>query len=287
MAHPRDPSDRTGASHLDDLALSRHLDGDADHAAHLAACERCGTRLDALRAVSAAMAAPPPGPDQAATDALIGTALAAWEPSDALDDVEGDGPRTSDEAVVVLAERRHRTVRWLAAAAMVLIALAAVPLLAGQGRSNDAALQESEPPAATRRHESQLEATAGGADESAADAAGDSAFADQAPDGLPAGPVSDGDIGHHREIASVARIVEARLEGPSAGPESAAAVAPQCEAEARGADPDAGALAYVATLTWDGTDAEALAFRSADGTSGYRLAIMDRASCAVLARGRT
>jgi hypothetical protein len=100
------------APHLSHEALSAALDGAATAAetAHLADCRDCQARMTGLRAVAAAVGAPPPVGAPEVRDAAIGRALAAV----------GGG------RVVPMARYRPAL---LAAAAVVAILLAAVPIL--------------------------------------------------------------------------------------------------------------------------------------------------------------
>ena len=290
MAPPTPPpSPPAGSGHLDDLALNAHLDGDADHAGHLAVCDRCRSGLTRLRAVRAAIAVPPTAPDPTEADSLIATALAAW--GDTASSVGADEEAVEATApVVALARRRQRRITWLAAAAVVLVALVAVPLLSRSG-------ERPEDSAALRQ-------TAGGPMTGELEQANDNAFAaadsaegagggggDEPDDGaaaaLPAGPVDDGDIGDHDDVTTVAGIMRSRLEGPSAQAPTAPPATIACEERARSRQPGLGELAYVANLRWNGTPAEVLAFRSAEAPERYELVILARPGCEVLARAQT
>ena len=68
-------------THPDDEQLSAFLDGEADGdaAAHIAGCADCSARVEALRSVASAVAAPLPQVGPAARDAAIANALAAAE----------------------------------------------------------------------------------------------------------------------------------------------------------------------------------------------------------------
>ena len=68
-------------THPDDEQLSAFLDGEADGdaAAHIAGCADCSARVEALRSVASAVAAPLPQVDPTERDAAIAIALAAAE----------------------------------------------------------------------------------------------------------------------------------------------------------------------------------------------------------------
>jgi hypothetical protein len=108
--------------HLDDGAISAHLDGEAgpDEAAHVASCDACAGRLAELRAAAAAIGAPVTL-EPADREGAIAAALAAAAPSR-----------------VVPMRRRPRPTRstWLAAAAAVILVLVAVPLVGGLSTSD-------------------------------------------------------------------------------------------------------------------------------------------------------
>ena len=71
--------------HPDDEVLSAVLDGEGDDAerSHVEGCQACQSRLDDLRAVSRAVAAPVPPPPAAATSAAVDRALAEAAPTPA------------------------------------------------------------------------------------------------------------------------------------------------------------------------------------------------------------
>lgn len=266
-------------AHLDDVSLSAHLDGDADHGAHLQACAQCRARLAQLEAVTRALASPPAPLSPAARDRLV---IAATKAAPLPGPTGGRAATGNGAGAVRLVHRRHRRGRWVAVAAVVLAGLAAIPLLsADRSTSGDAA--------GTAALRQVPERSGGMTDDDAGASGAAESLAAPAPaaGGGPAaeGPVDGGDLGPHREVAEVARVVRARLDGEAGGWEPGPPVEARCEQQAR-ADGAPGPLAYVATLTWRGAPAEALAFRVAGEPRGYLLAVMARPGCATLARAR-
>lgn len=71
----------TDSHHLDDEALSAAIDGELAPVAtaHLAGCDACASRLDALRAAAAAVASPVTPPSGARRDAALAAALQAFD----------------------------------------------------------------------------------------------------------------------------------------------------------------------------------------------------------------
>lgn len=140
--------------HLDDEAVSAALDGQATASdrLHLAGCERCSARRDALEAARAAIAAPVETLDEAARRMLLSRAL------------EG--------AVVVspATSMSHSRRRWFerpamagAAAAAVLVALVAVgSMVGGDGGGTDESASRSAAPAAEGPESLAQDSAAGG-----------------------------------------------------------------------------------------------------------------------------
>ena len=122
---------------LDDLA-SAHLDGTTspDEAAQVAADPALLARVEALRAVRAAVGAMPPV-DPARRDAAITAAVTAFE------EAGREEPSNGRARVTTLSEVRARRgppariLRLVGAAAVVLLLAALVPLVANLGSSSD------------------------------------------------------------------------------------------------------------------------------------------------------
>ena len=114
------------AEHLHDEDLSDLVDGGdpTDAESHLAGCDRCRGRLDAMRAAAQAVAAPPPPPSPAAREAAVAGAMTR---------------------AVAPTRRVPAVPAWLAAAAVVVVLLAAGGvLLAGRdGDQGTTALDEA------------------------------------------------------------------------------------------------------------------------------------------------
>ena len=123
---------------LDDLA-SAHLDGatSPEEAARIAADPALQARVDALRAVRAAVGATP-SVDPVRRDAAIAAALAAFEDA-GREDTDGR-PRAPVTSLTEVAARRGpstRMLRLVGAAAVVLLLAALVPLVASLELSSD------------------------------------------------------------------------------------------------------------------------------------------------------
>jgi hypothetical protein len=257
----------TDAPHLDDEQLSALIDGDAgaDEAIHAEGCERCSGRLAQLRSAVAAVAAPPPPPSPAERDRAITAAIGARE-------VGGSSPAIRHK-VVPLRPRRAGPPAWLLVAAVVLVAVLAVPfLLRGDGDDD------------------QFDAATSAQDSAESSGGGDAASTLEA-----AVPLVDaGDLGpidastDLRPLLALAADQDRATDGApttTAGGEAAGQSAPadalHCEAGLRADDPDLGALRVVATATFDGVPAQVLVFdRPADAQLvAYVVAIED---CRVL-----
>lgn len=284
-------------AHLDDEQLSASLDGEGGlaEAAHLAGCEACGGRRAELDAVRRAVATPGPGPGAGVADRAVGAALAAWaveraptSPGSPAPATAGDGAATRasrevsrDARAEVVPLRRRRVPTWaLGAAAAVAALLVAVPI-------------------ATRDGGGDAEQTAGpvGGDEGATSA-----------EAAAAGPVIDGgDLGPQADQLALGRILESALAGAAVEDRTGAAPAaealqsaptardgpalyssePVCADTVRSTyDRGLGPLVYRATVTWQGTPSELLAYRLADATAAagpdHRVFVMAVEGCRLL-----
>ncbi|MGQ0520478.1 MAG: hypothetical protein ACT4PX_04895 [Actinomycetota bacterium] len=294
------------SAHLDDEQLSASLDGEGGPAgaAHLAGCEACTRRRAELDAVRRAVAAPGPGAAAGVADRAVGAALAAWaaerastSPGSPPLPTTGDGAATrassaasGDTPAEVIPLRRRRVPAWaLGAAAAVAALLVAVPVLTRDGGGD-------------------VEQTAGSV-------AGDEATSAEA-----TGPVIyGGDLGPQDDQLALGRILESALAGagaqdrtmaaPAAEADQAAptagggpAPAPSAAASTAGAVPSSsepvcagtvrssydrglGPLVYRATVTWQGTPSELLAYRLADTAAAgpdHRVFVMAVEGCRLL-----
>jgi len=160
--HPDQPAERP-VDHLDVEAVSAALDGEstADEAAHLVGCSVCQADVEALRSVSDAMAAPPLRVPAVVREAAIVAALDAFDGLGSADEHETGRDdagravataRPNDEIPDLRARRRARprivAGPWIAAAAVLLLVVLAVPLLdSGTGQDDSstdtAALDDS------------------------------------------------------------------------------------------------------------------------------------------------
>ena len=255
--------------HLDDEAISAHLDGEATpaEAAHVDGCETCTARLAELRAASEAIGSPV-DLGFADRDATVAAAMAAAATSN----------------VVPLASRRRTgPPQWLAVAAALLVVVALVPLLGslGGGDSDDSA-----------------ETAASG------EAADDTmAFDADAADGteLAMGPVDGGNVGEV-DVAGIRELVEEAVAGPPAAQRSdeaqeesegagggdAAMSAPAtdavpapCEDAARTDFPEMGALRYRALGTYEGEEVSVLAFELPTEVQRIRVLVRAVDDCAI------
>lgn len=269
-------------AHLDDLDLSAHLDGEADHGAHLVGCASCQARLASLGAVAAAVGAPVPSLDGPAADALIARALA--QPG------EQATPGEGVSHVVPLAGRATRSRRrpaWLAAAAVAVLALAAVPVIVrtAQDSGGSATAVKTAPtsgdPSLSEAADSAGSAASGtvAAPQFRADSGGAASM-------LAAEPVSGGDLGEQSDTAVVGARARDRLEGGAAEGQTDASPVSRCEAQARQSTPELAGLAYVAVLRWRGVQAEALVFRVPGDDAAYQLEVMAQQDCRRLAQAR-
>jgi hypothetical protein len=248
-------------AHLDDSRLSAVVDGKAPAAdlAHTEGCERCRTRLAALRAAAALVASPPPPPDPARREAAIAAAL---------DALPGRSPHP-------LVPRRRPA--WIVPAAAAVAALAALGGLAlgrsrMEGSDEDAArtvrageaVEEQEATAAPTPTDlgalgpaSDLEATVSAALREGTAAA-----------------LAEGGTQRREEARSAP-------DAPDAGDVDAA----RCEDVARADDPRLGPLRLRAAATWEGQPAVVLAVDVVEVTDERtRVLVLARDGCALLAR---
>jgi hypothetical protein len=261
-------------AHLDDERLSASLDGDEPSAAaHLQGCDDCRARLDSLRAVAAAVAAPVPPLDADRRDAAIAAALAA--------------PSSAGADNVVPLHRPARRPFALGAAALLLVVLVAVTVLSkGDDKGDRAALSsgdmqalsdeagrvpdggdlgdQSDPTALASRLRAVLEPPA-------PDAAADSTGAE-----------GGGASGAAAMQAPTAAEAKAARRG---GGESFSTNSPDCTATvAREYGRGLGPLAYRAGLRWEGTPAVVLVYpiTGATGNLDRRVLVMAQADCRLL-----
>jgi hypothetical protein len=279
--------------HLDDEALNAVLDGEAseEERAGAAACADCSARLDRLRLVAAALAAPGPSPDATRRRAAIDAALRAGEP-----------------VAAALPFRRRRwpvSPAWAVAAAVVAAGALAVPLvddLAGRGQGRDqatAARDTAEQSAgdvadATPGEEFLADQEASPTDEdgrsgrSAAAAAHDLGAIDLADlDELTASIQRQPQQDPPRDLSAPGAAPAAEAARPDAGEsggDRATAGTQPCEDAARQRDGALGPVTYAAGATVDGRPAVVLAFEALppDAPPALRLLVLAADGCAEL-----
>lgn len=274
-------------AHPDDELLSAFLDGEGEDAvAHLSGCSQCQARMADLRAVVGLVAAVSPvAPGDRA--ARVAAALAA---ADARSTAIAAPPSTGRSG----AERRWSPI-LVAAAVVVLLGLASIPLLGG--RSDDDAGSLASP--AAEREQTEMEAAA----------------------------VDGGDLGDQTDalvlggrVRSVIEPGGASLAAPSAGATADMASEPSTTTAAGGGGPGGatasdtskasgtagvgpaasrspctatvrkeygqglGPLVYAATLRWQGRPAVALAYvmTGASGNLNHRIFVLASDSCDLL-----
>src|SRR5437764_6234756 len=216
----------TATTHPDDEDLSALVDGesDPDVAGHVEGCQQCAARVDTLRRVAAAVGRAPAPASAAGREAALAAALA-------------EAGQQPDAPVVEIHDyaRRRRTPRpfpgWLAAAAVVLALVIAVPLLVrNTSGSQRSAKSTALTPARSPSEPADSRATAGAT-------AGNAASAPSASAPVPgtlaiSGPVAGGDIGDQsdpRHMAILAAIdfeLRRPLGAPAAGAPTSNGVAP-------------------------------------------------------------
>lgn len=256
--------------HLDDEAISAHLDGEAtpEEAAHVDGCETCTARLAELRAASEAIGSPV---DLvfADRDAAVAAALSAAPASN----------------VVPLAGRRRQAPpQWLAVAAALLVVVALVPLLGSLGGGGDDDSAETAATGEAADDTMAFDADASGGSEAAM------------------GPVDGGNVGEV-DVAGVRQLVEEAVAPPSAALrsdeaqeeesgegaggaiESAApatdAVPAPCEDASRADFPEMGALRYRALGTYEGEEVSVLAFELPTEVQRIRVVVRAVDDCAI------
>jgi len=242
--------------HLDDDALSAHLDG-LDAGPHLAACGECRARLDGLAAAAAAIGAPPAMPTPSVIDAAVDRAL----------DAEARGPRRT----VLVA---------LAAAVLVVLGVVSAALVGDEERPSDsdtAALSD--------------ESTAGqdaAGDVAFAEDLGElddqQELRDRVRTVVEPPPTTTTAPGSGGEVKESVGAPMAATAGDSSAVRTSGKD-PYCEqAVAEELDRGLGPLVYRATLRWNGTPAVAVAYRveDASGELDHRLFVLASGSCELL-----
>ena len=246
----------TDRDHTDEL-VSAFLDGEAtdEEAAQVRRDPELLRRLEQLRATSEAVGGAPEPPTEAARDAAVERALAAYD--------EGDGTPRRPGVLVGLS----------AAALVVLLALAfsLVALVGGDDQGEDLATESP-----------------------AAEADGEALALDDQSGGLDA-PVDLGRIGDVEELQDAVDEATADLDsapraadeatgeaGDAAAPEAFAEVGPDagCEPELRALDEDLGELRLVATAVYRETPALVYVFGLADGST--RIQVAATGTCALV-----
>lgn len=252
------------APHLHDDDLSAALDGfelSPDDAAHLAACERCRARLDALAAAANALTAPVPVP-AGLRDAAVARALDA-----------GDEP--------VAGGRSRRPPAWLGAVAAAVVVILGVSVATRMGDGGDDAgtaasnaldggdLGVLDAADLRTRVQAVLEPPAV-ADSDAGGGTGGGQMESS-------GPTDGGDASVDGAPAMALR----QTNGGERTPSTAACEVIVLERYDRGL---AGPLVYRATGTWEGKDAFVLAYRIADakGQLDHLVYVVARRDCELL-----
>jgi hypothetical protein len=242
--------------HLRDEALSDALDGNAppEVTSHLATCNQCRTRIDAMTAAARAVAQPPPAPSAAARDAAVARALAGTVP---------------------VVSRRPVLAPWMAAAALVAVLLGVGgAVLAGRDDGRDAQTT-----------------AAGQADDKALGAGGSAAggtagVIDGGDLGDHADAVALNGLLQERLSDAVTTDASARAFAGESAPEApaAATAGPSCAAEAQTAGSGrVGSLVLTAQLRWQGEPAVVLVFSAPDQSQlGKRAFVMARRDCRLL-----
>lgn len=237
-------------THLGDEQLTALQDGDGtpEERAHLATCDRCGRRSEAL-AVVAALVGTPPAPSEADRRAAVAVALA-----------EADRP-----AVITRRPARRRPPAWLlpAAAVLALLALVAavVPRLGGRSADDSGSSGQALSQSAETTVDRDAEADGGGGvEEDAARAA-------------PAGPTDLGAVDDEDELAD--RVGALVLAQTSTAQDSASATN-RCSATFSAAGEALGPLRLRAALEWRGQAAEVF-------SDGERAVVVEAGGCTTLA----
>lgn len=251
-------------AHLDDLALSEHLDDPQPVTGqHVATCAHCRDRLAELRRAADTVAAPVAPPSAAARDEAVRAALVAA-------DAGADAPAVAGEASARI-PRRWVPVALAAAALAALLAVVPVVL------DDDDAADETAAQGAGQDEAFRSSSVAHGGDLGAIDDAQTLARALGAE--LPG---QAGDAGGREPVTAapqMAQTAESGGDGAGTGDAGPACVA---AAEALGG-PALGELQYVATLRWQGTPAEALVFAAGDDAAlSRRVFVLSQDGCRLL-----
>jgi hypothetical protein len=273
----------------DDEIASAVLDGEAtlDEVARVAREPQLAERVEAFRAVRAAIADPVTPPSAPARDQAIATALAVAEAAGSAGDdptASGEPDRSGDGRVRPLVRPKRAGRAWSVAAAVaaaVLIPLAAVAVLSSGESQDDSASSGVE--AATDQFEP----------------AGDEVVTTTTPNLDSAESLAgetETDLGTIDDAAELRQVASADLRSarsaiphtdvapsadePSASPSTTVTAAPSeggatsfgaetatpCTAAAQTADPSLATLVYTAKATYQGTPVWVEVYRSADGT---------------------
>ena len=268
--------------HVDDEFLSALLDGEAAEgdAAHVEGCDRCQSRLGALREVSAAVGGSIPVPGGAARDAAVATAIASGDGA-AVGAHNGSGSllrlRRGERAVKAAPHRMSA----LSAAAVLVVALAIGGLAISQisrGTSHDNSTAFSAGALgtgpATTANVPATDSAADGGDIAAGAAA--PPLASKASSGESASPYDGGELGAVDDIGKVSARAANDLNQPNE--QRAAKAAGQPSPCPYG---DTGAGVWQATLTYKGEAAVAHLIQADDGSRVMQ--VLRRANCAVIA----
>lgn len=257
-----------GDLHLDDDTISAALDGDAIGDAsrvHLDECATCRARLDAFRRVATTVGTPVPPPSAVARDAAIAAALAA----------SIAGGRDTVEP------RRRNVGPWLAAAAVILALLVAVPLIGAlsSGRdTNDAATSSGRDNASSKAAASPV------VDLGALDAANLAATVGErvgaSPSPLSAAAPGQGDTSAQRSAGTTSGGAATEegaggAAGGAAGESLAADAGRACESTLHAS----GRQVLVARGTWGDRPAVVFAYRAGDDVSAY---VVNPPDCRIL-----
>jgi hypothetical protein len=238
-------------NHLDDEQLTAFQDGDGspEARAHVAGCDRCGRRAEALAAVAALVATPPPPPSEPERRAAVAAALAA-----------ADRPAAPRQLPA-----RRRVPAWLLPAAAVVALLALVAAVVPQlvGRSDD----DSE--TAAQRTDRGAESPDGGD----AGAAGGGVTEERAARAAPPGQT---DLGVVHDEAELVERVRALVLAQSATADESASAGDRCSASFSAAGEPLGPLRLRAALEWQGQAAEVF-------SDGQRAVVVAAGGCTALA----
>jgi hypothetical protein len=294
------------SDHGDDEALSAFVDGEAPGwAAHVAGCGTCRARVEALRAVRAAVAAPLEPSPAGQRETAIAAALAAA------------APRSRPSA-------RGRPARWMvpaSIAAVLLLVVAAASVLVQGGRDRTTTAAQA-PATAAQAPESAAQApvagpgsapssgaqggsSAGLSGPSTAQSGSSTAQSGSSTAGGSSGPATatdsagTGDLGEVADAATLLARARPALAAAAKGsatptlspdPASVAPAAPSvvgtrpCEEQARAADPALREVVYFATAAHQGAPAVVLGFSTGPAPAPVTLLMLSRDGCGVLLR---